>query len=998
MTIAPAPSGSLWEHQRLAVEKAKAFLAASDVGDASALITMPTGTGKTGVIATITTALPEVTGHRLVLTPWKALVAQLISDLRGRFWERLAPELRPELLPVRRLPPSSQLSSLGDRDPTIFVATIAAISVAAKAADAGADDLAHVFAGFGCALVDEGHYEPAAEWSQAIRALRRRTILLTATPYRNDEKFFNVAETWRYRFPHWRAEEQRFLRKPEFVRLEGASAPEAFAEQLVDEIAQRFPDAERTRVIVRCETATSIRLIVSALEQLDQAAIGVHETFPSGDAVLLRSVPPPSECSARFWVHQNKLIEGIDDPSFKVLAFYESLKNDRAIVQQIGRVLRNPAQSRTDMTALVVSRGDRNIERTWQGYRAFDEQEEAESVATLPQLVERVLEAQPIAFYYDGGYRVRIDLDSPNAWHEFAFPLRTRVFRRRDQQAPTLDELDRATAYEWRQSDRTVFRTQEPDDRTIVIPFVTAENSRLLRAGTFIEPEFGYTLIRLDDDLLFLYDSRGSTPEVVEEHFRPLRPPELQVLFRSGSSSLMAVSLLNTDIGRQAPRSRHVRAAAIDDLAPDLADYAYVCTIAEGYTEIANERFRRYLGLSRARVNDFRRGERDFTAYSDWLDAVRDELASGAEDAVTFTRYATFVDEPEVKEAAHVLLDIDPTDFVKAGPEDPLEFDDRAAPVDDGRFSMHVNGQVHDAMLTWDERRSRYHVAAPSLEAELFVTREGEQRELVSFINAEQRVRVVPTERTTLYAHGSFFTPVIPATRVGSFRLLDVLYPVPELAAASSEKGNAIVDDDWDPASVFGLISALTPGSGRVAPAAMGSLLQTPDLVLCTDIGTEIADFVITDPHRVVLIHAKASGTTRRYSASALHDVAAQAIKNLHHLQPLADTHMSTVGWTGTWSAAPHVAGSTRRLRYGTFSSGPAIWKHIRSVVADPSSEREIWLVVGNALSKTELQTQANRRPPARPAAEAIQVFSLLQTTWGAVSQLGARLRIFCSP
>jgi hypothetical protein len=54
-----------------------------------------------------------------------------------------------------------------------------------------------------------------------------------------------------------------------------------------------------------------------------------------------------------------------------------------------------------------------------------------------------------------------------------------------------------------------------------------------------------------------------------------------------------------------------------------------------------------------------------------------------------------------------------------------------------------------------------------------------------------------------------------------------------------------------------------------------------------------------------------------------------------------------------------------------------------------------VWLVLGNALSKGELTTQAGKK---KPAAEAIQVFSLLQTTWGAVSQLGARLRIFCSP
>jgi hypothetical protein len=556
--------------------------------------------------------------------------------------------------------------------------------------------------------------------------------------------------------------------------------------------------------------------------------------------------------------------------------------------------------------------------------------------------------------------------------------------------------LERATAYEWREYDRTVYRTQEPDERTRVLPFITAENSRLLRAGTFIEPEFGYTAIRIDDDVLFYYDTRGSTPKVVNDHFRPLRPPDLQVLFPDGSSSLTSVSLLNTDIGRQAPRSRRIRAAAIDDLAPDLSDFAYVCTIAEGYTEFEDERFRRYLGLSRSRINDYRPGERDYRSYSDWLEALKSELEHGSANATTFTRYATYVDKPDLKEPIHVLLDIDPTDFVQAGSGDPLELADRVAEVRGGTFSISVGQTEHTAVLAWDAVRDRYDLSIPSLQDELFIAREGERRELVAAINADQSMRIVPEERTTIYAHGSFFQPIIPTTRVGSFRLLDVLSDSPELGAATSEKGRAIINDDWEPSSVFGLMSAIAPDSGRT-PAEPIRRLMAPTLVLCTDMGSEVADFVVASDGRIVFAHAKASSMRRLYSASALHEVAAQAIKNLHHLQPLVDSHMATGGWVGNWSAS-HVTGTTRRLRYGNFTSGPAIWKYVRSLIADPDTEREVWLVIGNSLSKAELQRQAGRRQPSRPEAEALQVFCLLQTTWGAVSQLGARLRIFCSP
>jgi hypothetical protein len=64
-------------------------------------------------------------------------------------------------------------------------------------------------------------------------------------------------------------------------------------------------------------------------------------------------------------------------------------------------------------------------------------------------------------------------------------------------------------------------------------------------------------------------------------------------------------------------------------------------------------------------------------------------------------------------------------------------------------------------------------------------------------------------------------------------------------------------------------------------------------------------------------------------------------------------------------------------------------------VIADPQSEREVWLVIGRSLSRSALEAEALR---PKPKAEALQIYSLLQTTWGAVSQVGARLRIFCSP
>jgi superfamily II DNA or RNA helicase len=989
------PEG-LWAHQVRALETVHEYLDSDSRGDTSALLTMPTGTGKTGVIAASVTFIPSLQGHRLVLTPWDALVRQLITDIDRRFWERLSLQRPHGLPPVERLPSSSLIDEVAQlKEPRVYVATIAAIFVLARKCRDEDRDIAELFSGFGLAIVDEGHYEPAHDWSIAIRSLRLPTVLLTATPYRNDEKFFVIGDDWRYRFPHHEAVEERFLREPQFETFDSDSQ-EDFARQLVRAIDERFTESDRPRVIVRCQDASGISRTVRTLEGLGRSAIGVHHTFPAGDGPLRRQVPPIDSVDAQFWVHQNKLIEGIDDPRFKVVAFYDSLRNDRAIVQQIGRVLRNPNRDEQDMTARVLGRGDRDLARTWEAYLRFDRQEEAHAVATLPALVERVLASQPDAFYYDGGYRIRIDLTDEDAWREFAFPMRTRVFRASSESGPDLAGIAAEIIDEWREIDRTVFDPQEPDATTIVIPYVAVENSPFLRTGTFIEPQFGYTLVRLRDDLLFLYDTQGRTPKVVLLNFKPLKPTELVGLFPAGVSNLTSVALLNTDIGRQAARSRQLRAVAIDDLAPDLADYGFVCTIAEGYTEIADNRFRRYLGLSRARISDYRRTERDFAEYSDWLDEVDKALKTVTTPVPTFSRYAAYSPIPENPAPAHVLLDIDPTDFEQQrGAEHvPLDLEETAYDVTNGEFSVVANGQTHQATLSWNAGLERYDLMSHTLRAEGFVERDGEHRELLAYVNQEQALRIVPTDRTETYSHGHFFKPIRPDRRIGGFQLLDVMVGINALANTSSEKGRATVDDDWSPESLFGLISALAPASPRVPPAQMAQLLPMPDLLICTDMGTEVADFMATQPGRVVFIHAKASSTPKRRSASALHDVASQAIKNLPYLQPLSDAEPPDKRWTSRWKARG-VEGSARRQRVGSYTSSPEMWKHIRAVIANPQAEREVWLVLGQSLSIEALKAEAAK---VKPAAEALQIFSLLQTTWGAISQLGGRLRIFCSP
>jgi superfamily II DNA or RNA helicase len=68
--------------------------------------------------------------------------------------------------------------------------------------------------------------------------------------------------------------------------------------------------------------------------------------------------------NAVFWLHQTKLLEGIDDPTFVAVALLDDFTNDRQLVQQIGRVLRSTDPSRTEQqTATVFARNGENLSR-----------------------------------------------------------------------------------------------------------------------------------------------------------------------------------------------------------------------------------------------------------------------------------------------------------------------------------------------------------------------------------------------------------------------------------------------------------------------------------------------------------------------------------------------------------------------------------------------------------------------------------------------------------
>jgi superfamily II DNA or RNA helicase len=965
-------------------------------GGKSGLIRMPTGTGKSGAIAVAAHHFVQ-RGDVLVLAPWDALVAQLTRDIRERFWRRIG-SAPPTSKDVQRIYPSTATEALAAHDQqAIYTATIATL----QQLDAeGSPAYTELSRRISLVVVDEGHYEPALSWARAVRGLARPTLLLTATPYRNDFKFFDVDGEYCFFYSHQQAEDDRLLRRVKFERHEFDSVV-SFCDGLIQFYAAQFTGSRKPRVIVRCRTKNSVQAVTRELLRRNVPAVGIHERFTRSDgAEFISRVPNPEEEARRFWVHQNKLIEGIDDPAFQVVAFFEPFGSERAFVQQVGRVLRNPEQKQNQF-AWVFSDPRHDLEESWDAYRSYDTKAEPGLLLRSPRDFARL---QPTIQYVTGRFREQFDVTSPTVHEDFNYPRSTRAYVvSRDF---SLDELAAQVDKEWNEYDFDVQPALTPEPDTRVHPYIAVRNSPLLLRKAFAEYEVGLTVYRKLRNYLFFYDSQGKTPESLAG-LMPVETAALQHLYVGDDARLTSVSLRNTGLGRLSTRRRVVQAFSIADLAPDLADHANFASTTTGITGAPdwspNPTLTRYVGFTKGRVSDRAGGSTPFDLYMRWLEHLADALDDQQVTPLTvFDRYAEVIKTPQDATPQNVLLDFEQEEFEGhvGGAVVPLSIEDLCVPVSNGVFRCVANGVPHDVQITWDPAIGTYRLDSPSLESTYAMRQTLGNRSaatLVTFLNKEQAFRVIPASAADdycIYAGGLFYRPRLPLWgRVSTrrFDMLQILNPVAELAAVTSEKGGAgsATAAGWANGSLFDVIDRRGQGT------ELADALSGVDLLICDDMGTETADFIAIDhgSRRVAAIHAKAFPNAKPLSASALHEVSAQAVKNLGYFQPYFVGEPKNLSrWDRPWRGSQGTVDS--RIRYGGLSGGAA-WTRVRDLLRDPQATREIWLVLGQGLSKGTLDTE---RAKTRPAAEVVQILYSLQATWSSVSSVGARLRVFCSP
>ncbi len=301
----------------------------------SAIIVMPTGTGKTEVMLAITV---ESRGDRiLVIVPTDALRQQTADKFREYGLLRklgiVTDVLNPVVGVLTGKPTAAQFDVL--RSCNIVVTTMASIS-------RGDENEQKAFAVlFSEVFFDEAHHAQATTWNRFSNyCAHARMLLFTATPFREDGKALNGKII--YNYPLQLAQENEFFKPIQFLQVfepDSSVADQRIAEKAVERLRADLARGLDHMLLARANTIGQAKDLfdnIYSAEFPDLNPVLVH-SYTKGREQVLRNIRSGEH---RIVICVDMFGEGFDLPQLKVAALHSVHKSLGITLQFIGRFAR----------------------------------------------------------------------------------------------------------------------------------------------------------------------------------------------------------------------------------------------------------------------------------------------------------------------------------------------------------------------------------------------------------------------------------------------------------------------------------------------------------------------------------------------------------------------------------------------------------------------------------------------------------------------------------
>jgi superfamily II DNA or RNA helicase len=982
------------------------------VGEKSCLISLPTGAGKSGVICT----LSHVSKHErvLILCHRRAVCDQLIKQLSGSFFNLVAPD--------ETIPEKSVFSTVDSTENSgIYVSTFQ------KLQSMEADDLQVLKNNIDLLIIDEGHAEPSPLWSQIARGLGAHKIIITATPYRNDLFQFDINPASSYVFTFEKALDDEVLVEPDFSIVS--------RNELVARVTEQLQRQLGTKCIVKCKEFSDVEEYVDLFSRTLKT-LGIHDRYSGDDRKNVKSIVSKkiAESDWDVIVHQRKLDEGVDIPQAKTLVLTYPVSSGRELVQTVGRVVRLYENT----TASVIEVGTESNKRMWENYREFDtyisgnhSAKKFLSSLDTAGLIDSYLSAFPDVSYFESGYKRKFDLKSFDPEQSLKIPLASVCFvQKRD--GFTLESMMDAMYWFFSRKGELVDPRSNLFGANLLLS-ISFNNSKFLKDELFFEPSFEVFLAKEVGDYVAIFDSRSRDFSYEKDFLLGAAVDVDKLLNLANRSDVTRTKEAHTrtvNTANSRPEGISLKGVDLEKMAGPQGNSSYALTTlkVDNINKQDKKESSYYLGVGSGRVSDQKKRNFSLEELCSWIDDVEQALGTTRRKNSQFiSSYAKPLNEVPTEDPVSVLIDL--TDqqselfIFREGEVSKLEnsfilfsYANGIAPlpgVDAYKVSLEYDDKEEVLLFRSDEDILYSFDEGAALDGDA-------DKSLLDLFN-KSSMKVLYHNGLS-YLNGDFYRITLPSELAEDFtdsKMAGSIFPLPELQNPNfTEKDiEAVTSDGFGANSIFWLIDQLkssgNPNSTLDDLGVFHNYIPDIDLLLCTDMGTEPADFIIASPTKLAFVHVKCSKTNApRSSAGAIAEVGGQALKNMEmlisHDRELMPANRGRL--TGYWPSPDTDNAMKERLRL--FEGEQFENANDDEVLREDKLEeslalialrrqsaavkKEIWIVVGNGFSRSHFVEQMAQGRDA--VGESLQAFQLLDSWMANCASFDVDLKLFVSP
>jgi superfamily II DNA or RNA helicase len=381
-----APGRPAWRHPQLGA--LGALLAHWSLPRrAPALISLPTGTGKTA----IGVAAPHLVraARVLVVVPSTELRRQMVAAFRSQ--EVLG---RIGALDNDAGPMVVEIGGRVDRWDDLEGADVV-VALPNSISPAHYEDNPPPTSLFDVLVIDEAHHAPARTWRAILDHFDgARAVLLTATPRRRDGQ--RVPGDHVYHYPLRQALEEGIFKpvQPRVLELSDQYTRETLDDLIVAEVTSILKDPAHatSSVLIRAATRDRARALAGLYEGRGIPVQVLHSGL--GRASQQHIIDGLRSGQYRAVSVVGMLVEGFDLPSLRVVAYHDKHKSLPATAQLIGRLAR--VDDRFPQPSVLVTVRDIDVYPELQGVVRALYQEDDDWAAVLPGIIDEEI-AEDIA-------------------------------------------------------------------------------------------------------------------------------------------------------------------------------------------------------------------------------------------------------------------------------------------------------------------------------------------------------------------------------------------------------------------------------------------------------------------------------------------------------------------------------------------------------------------------------------------------------------------------